>query len=92
VTLDIDPYQDFIKKTTYMLTLSVSDMTCGHCVKSITEAVHAVAPEALIRCDLALKQVQVDGRFQPKDVQHAIEQAGYHPLVLTNSEGVNSEV
>lgn len=35
-----------------MSTFSVPDMTCGHCVRSITEAIQAVAPQATVSTDL----------------------------------------
>jgi copper chaperone len=61
-----------------MMNLNVTDMTCGHCVKSITEAIHAVAPEALVLCDLEAKSVQVEGEYVAQDIQNAIAKAGFH--------------
>jgi len=61
-----------------MTTFTVTDMTCGHCVKSITQAIHEVAPEALVLCDVNTKQVRVGGDFEPKVVAAAIVSAGFH--------------
>ncbi len=61
-----------------MMKFNVTDMTCGHCVKSITEAIHAVAPDALVLCDLSTKLVQVDGEYLPQDIENAIKDAGFH--------------
>ena len=44
-----------------MSTFSVPDMTCGHCVRSITEAIQAVAPQATVSTDLDKHQVTVQG-------------------------------
>ncbi|EKU28693.1 hypothetical protein C660_18666 [Alcaligenes sp. HPC1271] len=44
-----------------MSTFSVPDMTCGHCVRSITEAIQAVAPQATVSTDLEKHQVTVQG-------------------------------
>ena len=34
-----------------MLELKVAGMTCGHCVKAVTEAVQSVAPQAVVAVD-----------------------------------------
>ena len=54
----------------------VPDMTCGHCVKTITGAVQAVAPAALVTADLASHRVTVEGA-DADQARAAIEQAGY---------------
>ncbi|WP_144635604.1 heavy-metal-associated domain-containing protein [Bordetella genomosp. 13] len=59
------------------IELTVPDMTCGHCVKTITEAVQAVAPGAQVHVDLATHQVRVDGASQAEPVRDAIREAGY---------------
>ena len=60
-----------------MLTLKVEGMTCGHCVRAVTEAVQEVAPGAGVQVDLAAGLVRVDGPAPPEAVAHAIEAAGY---------------
>ena len=65
-----------------MMTLTVTDMTCGHCVKSITAAIHAVAPDAMVLCDLDQKTVQVDGEFVATYIETAIIDAGFNPQPL----------
>jgi len=54
----------------------VPDMTCGHCVKTITIAVQAVAPAAQVRTDLASHKVSIEGA-DPEKARAAIEDAGY---------------
>lgn len=61
-----------------MMTLTVTDMTCGHCVKSITAAIHAVAPDAMVSCDLDKKLVQVEGEFVEQALRNAVLEAGFH--------------
>jgi copper chaperone len=65
-----------------MLILKVPDMSCGHCVKTITLAVHTVAPEALVHCDVASKVVKLGGEFDSAQIENSIKQAGYHPEIL----------
>jgi len=55
----------------------VPDMTCGHCVKTITSAVQAVEPAAQVQADLATHRVVVNGAAQTEAVRAAIQEAGY---------------
>jgi copper chaperone len=69
-----------------MTSFQVKDMTCNHCVKSITTSVHSVAPEASVLCDVAAHTVTVSGQHDDKLVENAIKEAGYTPVrqSLTN--------
>ncbi|MER1940853.1 heavy-metal-associated domain-containing protein [Castellaniella sp. FW104-16D08] len=40
--------------------LIVSDMTCNHCVQTITQAVQAIAPDAKVQADLPTHRVTVE--------------------------------
>lgn len=60
-----------------MLSLQVEGMSCGHCVKAVTEAVQEVAPGAKVDVDLTTGKVQVDGAHDVAAVSHAITEAGY---------------
>jgi copper chaperone len=60
-----------------MTSFQVIDMTCGHCVKTITNAVHAVAPDSTVQCDVATKKVVVQGEHKAAVVESAIRDAGY---------------
>ncbi|QRF91858.1 heavy-metal-associated domain-containing protein [Alcaligenes faecalis] len=64
-----------------MSTFSVPDMTCGHCVRSITEAIQAVAPQAIVSTDLEKHQVTVQG-LDGAQALKVIEEAGYTPSAL----------
>ncbi len=65
-----------------MTSFQVNDMTCNHCVKSITTSVHTVAPEANILCDVSEHIVTVSGTYDDKLVEKAIKEAGYTPVRL----------
>ncbi len=63
-----------------MTSFQVIDMTCNHCVKSITTSVHTVAPEASVLCDVETHTVTVSGTHDAKVVEKAIKEAGYTPV------------
>lgn len=62
-----------------MTILQVIDMTCNHCVKTITSSVLAVAPSATVVCDVSSKSVTVLGLHDSSKVEIAIKEAGYTP-------------
>ena len=43
-----------------MLELKVEGMTCGHCVKAVTEAVQSVAPQAVVAVDRQQGSVKIN--------------------------------
>ena len=62
------------------IAFQVEDMSCGHCVKSITAAVKAADPEAQVRVDLAAKRVEVDAAAaDAAALRAAIQEAGFTP-------------
>lgn len=70
-----------------MSAFEVIDMSCGHCVSVITEAVKAVDPGAKLQFDLASHRVEIESRAADTarwlDV---IEQAGYTPVVVQGGD------
>jgi len=68
-----------------MITFEVKDMTCGHCVSTITKAVRAIDKEATVRIELQSHQVQIEPTEADADeLRDAIQEAGYTPVVMTN--------
>ncbi|AKP90265.1 MULTISPECIES: heavy-metal-associated domain-containing protein [Achromobacter] len=61
------------------IEFQVPDMTCGHCVKTITGAVTAAAPGASVAVDLPTHRVTISGTDQADKVEAAIRDAGYEP-------------
>ena len=59
------------------MKFNVPDMTCGHCVATITKAVKAVDPAAAVTADLAGKTVTVDSAVPATTVAKALDAAGY---------------
>lgn len=67
-----------------MLTFQVNDMTCGHCVSSITKAIKAIDKEAVVTTDLARHLVHVQpAEADPPELKAAITEAGYTPLQIS---------
>jgi copper chaperone len=57
---------------------TVSKMGCGGCAKSVTRAIHTIAPNAEVAVDLDAKRVTVIGATVPADhLARAISAAGY---------------
>ena len=60
-----------------MQTFNVQGMSCGHCVRAITQAVQAKDPSASVRIDLAAKEVGVESALSSDQVIAAISEEGY---------------
>jgi copper chaperone len=60
-----------------MLELDVTGMTCGHCVRTVTEAIKAVDPKAEVQVDLGSKRVRVQGQSSAEELIRALDAAGY---------------
>ena len=60
-----------------MQVFNVQGMSCGHCVKAITNAVQAKDPAASVRVDLAAKEVGVESALSADQVIEAIREEGY---------------
>ena len=60
-----------------MQTFNVQGMSCGHCVKAITQAVQAKDPAAQVEIDLGERIVQVQSSLSVDAVLQAIKEEGY---------------
>ena len=66
-----------------MTTFEVKDMTCGHCVSTITNAVRAVDQGAKVQVDLATHRVTIDStEADAAKLSDAIREAGYTPVAV----------
>ncbi|ACB34101.1 Heavy metal transport/detoxification protein [Leptothrix cholodnii SP-6] len=64
-----------------MIAFEVQDMSCGHCVASITKAVQALDAQAQVQIDLPRHLVQVQaGRSDAAQIEAAIRDAGFTPV------------
>ncbi|MGY2262841.1 heavy-metal-associated domain-containing protein [Pseudomonas sp. SDO55104_S430] len=60
-----------------MQVFNVEGMSCGHCVRAITQAVQAKDPAASVRVDLAAKEVGVESSLSVEQVIAVISEEGY---------------
>jgi copper chaperone len=64
-----------------MIAFQVNDMTCGHCVSTITKALKATDKDAKVQIDLATRRVQVEPvSADAAELEEAIQEAGYTPV------------
>jgi copper chaperone len=62
-----------------MLSFELPDMTCGHCVKAVTQAVQAVDPAAEIVIDLPSHRLEVQTQVTREALVAQLVEAGYTP-------------
>lgn len=60
-----------------MIELTVNDMTCGHCVKTITKTVASIDPGAKVEADLGTKRVRIESARSAAELTKALGEAGY---------------
>ena len=66
-----------------MISFQVNDMTCGHCVSSITKAVQALDSSATVHVDLSTHLVKVDTtKADAAELSAAIKEAGFTPVTV----------
>jgi copper chaperone len=71
-----------------MISFQVNDMTCGHCVSSITKALKGVDPTAKVQFDLATHRVDIEpGEADAAQLRDAIHEAGYTPVPTASRVG-----
>ena len=69
-----------------MITFEVNDMTCGHCVSSITQAVKAIDEDAQVQIDLPRHLVKIEpGSSDAEALGNAITDSGYTPVAVSAS-------
>lgn len=60
-----------------MIEYSVENLSCGHCVATVTRALRQLNPAAAIRVDPAVQRVWVAAVVPPADVVRRLAAAGY---------------
>lgn len=63
------------------ITLSITGMTCDHCVRSVTKTLQAVAGVEKVAVSLDTGHARVDGKASPGVLIQAIEEEGYKAQV-----------
>lgn len=62
-----------------MTTFTVPDMTCGHCVGTITKAIKDADSAAMVEISLDRHTVKVESRLAEAELAGVISEAGYTP-------------
>ena len=60
-----------------MIELTLPDISCGHCVKVVTDAVKRVDPQARVDVELLTRKVRIDSRADPQALRRALADEGY---------------
>ena len=59
------------------IELELPDMSCGHCVKTITQVAQSLDPKATVRTDLSLHKAWFETNAQELDLRQALAEEGY---------------
>jgi copper chaperone len=62
-----------------MHRFTLPDMSCGHCVAAITEALKAADTQARVDIDREAKTAEVDSSLPRATLAAALAEAGYPP-------------
>jgi copper chaperone len=60
-----------------MIELTLPDMTCGHCVRTVTATVQKVDAAARLQIDLPTHKVQIESDQAPEAFKTALADEGY---------------
>lgn len=60
-------------------TVTVTGMTCGHCVSSVREEISGIPGVTAVNVDLASGRVDIDSHtpIEQTAIAHAVDEAGY---------------
>lgn len=62
-----------------MIEMTLPTMTCGHCVKSVTETVHRIDAAAGQQIDLPNHKVRIESALPLQTFAEALAEEGYAP-------------
>ena len=62
-----------------MIELTLPTMTCGHCVRTVTQTVQRVDDQATVVIDLPSHQLQIESAQPAQAFAAALTEAGYAP-------------
>lgn len=60
-----------------MIELTLPDMTCGHCVRTVTEVAQRLDPQARVETDLPAHRARFETKADPAALRKALEEEGY---------------
>jgi len=60
-----------------MIELTLPTMTCGHCVRTVTETVQRLDAGATVDIDLAQHRVRIESKHAAQEFKAALAEEGY---------------
>lgn len=60
-----------------MIELTLPDMTCGHCVRTVTETVRKLDAQARVDADLPTHRVRIESSRSAEELSVALAEEGY---------------
>jgi copper chaperone len=63
-----------------MIELTLPTMTCGHCVKTVTETVQRIDAGAGLQIDLPTHKVRIESALPAETFAEALAEEGYAPV------------
>jgi copper chaperone len=60
-----------------MIELTLPTMTCGHCVKTVTQTVQRIDADARLEIELPQHRVRIDSTLDVETFRKALEAEGY---------------
>lgn len=64
-----------------MLTLSIPNMSCGHCSSAVTKAIRALDPQAQVQFDMPSRTASVESSADKEQLLRSLDAAGYRATV-----------
>ena len=65
-----------------MITLSIPDMSCGHCRANIEAALAPVPGITALRFDAERRQAQIEGAVEARDLVAVLDAVGFPAQVV----------
>ncbi len=62
-----------------MIEMTLPDMTCGHCVRTVTETIQRVDPQAQVQVELPAHRVRIESAQPREPFAQALADEGYAP-------------
>ena len=62
-----------------MIEFDIPAISCGHCVRAVTEALKTADPQAQVQVDLAKRHVSVQTQVPRETLVACLAEAGYPP-------------
>lgn len=64
-----------------MIEMKLPTMTCGHCVRTVTQTVQGVDVAAKVEIDLPAQLVRIESLHDRQEFERALTEEGYAPQV-----------